>query len=109
LEAVTAGPLPENVRITMGDWERHAERLRLRHDVRLLEVRDAHLLDALVADRTMAAAIEKRITDLAAILAPDAVPRVRAWLLLHGELPAIRQLATSDTSPPHPPPGERLD
>jgi hypothetical protein len=101
LEAVTAEPLPENVRITMGDWERHAERLRLTHDVRLLEVREAHLLDALAADRSMAATIEKRITSVTAILAPDALPRVRAWLLRNGELPAIRHIRASEPSP-HP-------
>jgi hypothetical protein len=107
LEAVTAESLPENVRITMGDWERHAERLRLSQDVQLLEVREAHLLDALAADRTMAATIEKRITSLVAILAPGAVPRVRAWLLRNGELPAIRHVRAREPSQQHLDPTER--
>jgi hypothetical protein len=107
LEAVTATPLPENVRITMGDWERHAERLRISHDVQLLEVREAHLLDALESDRTMAASIEKRLTSRAAILAPDAVPRVRAWLLRHGELPALQKIAMSESLQHHSGPAER--
>jgi hypothetical protein len=107
LEAVTAGALPENVRVTMADWERHAERLRLSRDVQLLEVSEAHLLDALAADRTMAATIEKRITGLAAILAPGAVPRVRAWLLRNGELPAIRRVRAGEPSQHHLDPTER--
>ena len=101
LQAVTAEPLPENVRITMGDWERHAERLRITRDVRVLEVREAHLLDALAADPTMAATIEKRITSLTAILSPGAVPRVRAWLLRNGELPALRPPPTSEPAQHH--------
>ena len=107
LEAVTEKPLPDNVRITMGDWERHAERLRFSTNVHLLEVREAHILDALVADRTMATTIEKRVTSLTAILSPGAVPQVRAWLLRNGELPALRHVGANEPTQHHPDPTER--
>jgi hypothetical protein len=70
-------------------------------------VSEAHLLDALAADRTMAATIERRISSLAAILAPGAMPRVRAWLLRNGELPAIRHVRAGEPSHHHLGPTER--
>jgi hypothetical protein len=91
LEAVTTAPLPANVRITLDDWERHVERVRLLRDVQLLEVREAALLDTLLADRALASLVERRLTPTAALLAPDALPRVRSWLLRQGELPALIQ------------------
>jgi hypothetical protein len=89
LEALAGMPLPSNVRVTLDDWERHGERLRVTHDVRLLEVRDARLLDALLAEQGVARWVERRLTSTAALLAPDGVTPVRAWLLQRGELPEL--------------------
>lgn len=89
LEALTGAPLPSNVRITLADWERQGERLRLTGDITLLDVRDPSLLDALLADRAAAGWIERRLTPTAALLVPEHAARVRAWLLRHGELPSL--------------------
>ena len=88
LEAVTGVALPANVRVTLNDWERHVERLRLTSDATILTVEDAPLLDALLADRAAAAWVERRLAPCVALLAPDASPHVRRWLLKRGHLPA---------------------
>jgi hypothetical protein len=77
------------VRVTLDDWVRQAERLRLTPQVTVLEVRDASLLDALLASATSAAWIERRLGPCGAVLAPDATAPLRAWLLQRGELPAL--------------------
>jgi hypothetical protein len=96
-------PLPENVRVTLEDWERQAERLRVTPNIRLLEVRESALLDALLADRSMAPHIRQRITSVTAVVSPEGVADVRAWLLRHGELPAVKDLGVN-ASPDAPPP-----
>ena len=48
LHALTGAALPQNVRATLADWERHVERLRLTRDARVLTVEDAAVLDALL-------------------------------------------------------------
>jgi hypothetical protein len=97
LESESGAPLPENVRVTLDDWERQAERLRVTPNVRLLEVRESSLLDALLADITMASHIRQRITSLAAIVSSEGVADVRAWLLRHGELPAVKDMGAKGT------------
>ena len=89
LEALSSAPLPPNVRVTLADWERHVERVSLLDGVTLLEVRDAALLDALVADRAAAGWVERRLTPTAAILAEGRADACRAWLLRRGEVPAM--------------------
>ncbi len=89
LEALTGAPLPSNVRVTLSDWERHIERVRLTPNASVLEVREAALLDALLADATSASWVARRLTPTAALLRRDAVDAVRAWLLKRGELPAM--------------------
>jgi len=89
LEALTSTPLPTNVRVTLADWERHIERVRLTPNVCVLEVREAAVLDALLADGSTSTWIVRRLTPTAALLRHDAVEAVRAWLLKRGELPAV--------------------
>lgn len=89
LESLTGTPLPQNVRATFDDWSRHAERLRLTLDATVLEVRAPDLLDALLAEPSATAWLERRLTPTTALLASDAAPAVRAWLLRRGELPAL--------------------
>jgi hypothetical protein len=88
LERLTEAPLPDNIRVTLRDWQRRGERLRVVEDAAVLEVNNAKLLDALLADRTTSGWIERRLGVTAALLAPGHAADVRAWLLRHGELPA---------------------
>lgn len=88
LHALTGAALPQNVGVTLADWERHVERLRLTRDARVLTVEDAAVLDALLADRAASSWVRRRLTPTVALLADDAVPGVRSWLLRRGHLPA---------------------
>ena len=92
LESLAGGSaLPQNVRATLDDWARNAARLRLTPEATILTVREAKLLDALLADPSSAGWILRRLGPLHALLAPDVAPSVRTWLLRKGELPAIRR------------------
>jgi hypothetical protein len=88
LERLTETPLPDNVRVTLRDWQRKGERLHVVEDAAVLEFDDAALLDALLADRAARGWIERRLGAAVALIAPGHVADVRAWLLRHGELPA---------------------
>jgi hypothetical protein len=89
LEALAGGPLPANVRTTLGDWQRQGARLRVTQSADVLLLRDASLLDALLADPRTATWVERRLAPTAAVLAPDALAAVREWLLHRGEAPAV--------------------
>jgi hypothetical protein len=88
LERLTETPLPDNIRVTLRDWQRKGERLHVIEDAAVLELDDAALLDALLADRAAHGWIERRLGAAVALIAPGHVADVRAWLLRHGELPA---------------------
>lgn len=88
LEALTSAPLPANVRVTLTDWERQSERLRLTESATILAVHAPAVLDTLLADRDAAEWVVRRLTPSVALLAPEHGAHVRAWLLRHGELPA---------------------
>lgn len=96
LERLIGAPPPDALRVTLGDWERLASRLRLESGLSLLETATPDTLDALLADRASAAWGIHRLTPTAATLAPDAALRVRAWLLRHGLLPALRDEGGDD-------------
>ncbi len=89
LERLIGKTPPDALRVTLGDWERLASRLHLEASITLLEVPSAETLDALLADRASAGWNIRRLTPTAASIAPEAAPRVRAWLLRHGLLPAM--------------------
>jgi hypothetical protein len=89
LEAVTGTALPQNVRATVADWARRAERLRLRSGVVALEVRDAETLRALLADPRAAEWVERRVAPRVALIRAPDVAAVRAWLLRRGVMPAV--------------------
>ena len=90
LERLMGAPLPDNIRVILRDWQRQSERLHAVEGAAVLEVDDAKLLDALLADRAAHGLIERRLSATAALIAPSHSTDVRAWLLRHGELPATR-------------------
>ncbi len=98
LERLTSAPLPGPMRVALTDWERAASRLRLTEGATLLEVPTAQTLDALLADRTGAAWVLRRLTPTAALIHPDDAPHARAWLLRRGHLPAMVEAATDKES-----------
>lgn len=103
LESFSASPLPANVSTTLADWARQAERVQLSHNVTLLEVANAALLDALLADRAGARWIERRLTPITALLTEEGATAARAWLLRRGELPAslsVRQASVLASEQP---------
>jgi Helicase conserved C-terminal domain len=84
-----AGKLPPNVEITLADWERQADRIRLRTDVALLQVRIPRLLDALATDATLGRAVVRKLGPCLALIRHDGAEAVRNWLLRRGEFPAV--------------------
>ncbi|MBF6591721.1 MAG: helicase-associated domain-containing protein [Ktedonobacterales bacterium] len=96
LEELAGAPLPANVRVTLADWERHVERVRLTPAACVLEAPTPALLDALLADRATVGWVERRLTPTAALLTTGSAARVRAWLLRHGELPAFSRHQATD-------------
>jgi hypothetical protein len=90
LEQLAGVPLPQNVQVTLADWERQVQRLRLRAGATILEIDDAAVLDRLLADPRAANWIERRLTAKAAVLDERHVEAVRSWLLRRGEMPALR-------------------
>lgn len=95
LEAVTGSALPGNVAVTLADWTRASERVSLHEGVCLLEVAEARTLDALLADRTAARWITRRLTPTAALVVAEHTGRVRGWLLRRGECPAMTEESSS--------------
>ncbi|HEV7127102.1 MAG TPA: helicase-associated domain-containing protein [Ktedonobacterales bacterium] len=100
LAGLVGGELPQNVSVTLADWERAADRLRPLRDVVVLEVRDASILDALLADEHARAWIDRRLTPHIAVIPPERIAAVRAWLLRQGAMPALtpRSPAAHDTN-----------
>ena len=90
LEAAAGVPLPGNVAVTLADWGRASERVTLHEGVALLEVAEARTLDSLLADRTGAQWIARRLSPTAALVGSEHVGRVRGWLLRRGECPAVQ-------------------
>jgi hypothetical protein len=95
LETLTGEALPDPLRVTLADWERHAERVRFTDAVEVLDA-PAPILDALLATRAAAPWIERRLSPTAVLLTPSSAAHVRAWLLRRGDLPAL----TSHPLPP---------
>jgi hypothetical protein len=89
LEALAGAALPGNVAVTLRDWERQVERLRLTPETVVLDVDDAAELDALLADPAAARWVQRRLTDTAALLEQGTASSVRAWLLRRGAFPAL--------------------
>ncbi len=89
LEALIGLPLPSNVAVTLRDWERQVERVRLTADALVLEVTDVSLLDQLLADPTAASWVDRRVSPSAALLVAGCEASVRSWLLRRGAFPSL--------------------
>ena len=98
LRAQTGTPLPQPVAVALADWGRASDRITLHEPVCVFEASQPRLLDALLADRTGALWITRRLTPTAALVGREHVGRLRAWLLRHGEYPAVSlPLPATDT------------
>ena len=89
--------LPQNMRYSLLEWERQAQRVRLYRGVVLLEVEDAALLDTLLADASLAPFILRRLTATAALVDRRRLKQFSSALLEHGQLPRVIR-ALSDSS-----------
>lgn len=98
LEHLAGATLPQNIRVTLTDWDRQAERVRLRRCVEVLEVRDRTVLDALLADPHAAPWVEQRLAPTLALLHAGKADAARSWLLRRGELPAIVAVGEQTTT-----------
>jgi hypothetical protein len=87
LEALAQAPMPQNMRYTLLEWERQAQQIRLHREVALLEVQDAALLDALLADATLAPLLLRRLTPTAALVEGRRLSLLYQALLERGQLP----------------------
>ncbi len=92
LEHLAAAPLPQNVRYSLLEWERQAQRVRLHQGVALLEVQEAALLDALLAEAALAALILRRLTPTAALIERQSLPLLYQALFERGQLPQVVRL-----------------
>lgn len=86
---VISGTLPQNVRTTLDDWDRQADKIQLRADLALVQVEDGRVLDMLMADPHAAEWIERRISPVSALVRERSVDALRDWLLRHAEMPRL--------------------
>ncbi len=87
LERLAEAPVPQNLHYSLLEWEHQAQRARLHRGVVLLEVREAALLDALLADAALAPLILRRLTPTAALVDRQRLPLLYQALLERGQLP----------------------
>jgi hypothetical protein len=79
--------LPQNMRYSLLEWERQAQRVRVYRSVALLEVEDEALLDTWLADPDLAPFILHRLTATAALVDKQRLKQFFSALLEHGQLP----------------------
>jgi hypothetical protein len=89
LEDLAATALPQNLRYSLLEWERQAQRIRLYRRVALLEVQEAALLDALLSDGVLAPLILRRLTPTAALVDRARLALLYQALLERGQLPQL--------------------
>jgi len=89
LEQAAGGPIPQNVQYSLVEWERQARRIELWHDVTLLEVDDAVLLDALFADPGTRPFFGRRLTPVLAEVVTGQLSIVQEILWQQDYLPAL--------------------
>ncbi len=88
LEQLAQAELPQNMRYSLLEWERQAQRVRLYRDITLLEVEEPTLLDTLLAEPALAPLL-RRLTPTAALVDRKHLTHLSSILLEHGQLPRL--------------------
>ncbi len=98
LEQVTGTPLPQNVARTLAEWQAAFERIVVRSQVGWVEAATPELVDSLLADPRVQAAIVKRASPTGLIVRSGKMEAVERALLAASELP--RRNARADAAQP---------
>jgi hypothetical protein len=107
LEQGVGGPIPQNVRYSLQEWERQARRVELWRATTLLEVDEPALLDALFEDQETRPWLLRRLAPTLAEVATAHLEHLQDALWQRDYLPAqtsaerYQGLLTSSTLPTH--------
>ena len=90
LEETCRAPLPQNVARTLEEWEALHRRIVIHRRTALAQTITTELMDRLLADKTLATHVSRRLTPTIALLTPskDAVTRLERELQKQGLPPA---------------------
>jgi len=90
LEETSGAPLPQNVARTMEEWEALYRRIVIHRRTALAQTATSQVMDALLADETLAALLGRRLTPTVALLKPtkNAVMHLERKLQKQGLPPA---------------------
>jgi len=91
LEVLGGQEFPGNVRTTLLDWERQADRLSLHRDAMVLRVDDEAVIDDILRDASVGRWV-RRLTPTAAIIQSEGMVAIRLWLVRRGHLPSFRSM-----------------
>ncbi|GAC1385380.1 MAG: hypothetical protein NVS4B7_14010 [Ktedonobacteraceae bacterium] len=92
-----SGELPQNVRYSLGEWERQACRIEVWQAATLLEVNDTALLDTLFADEKTRPLLGRRLSPTLAEVASHQLPTIQAILWQRNYLPALTSTPERDS------------
>ena len=96
-EASGGGEIPQNVRYSLGEWERQARRIEMWPEAVLLEVDDATLLDTLFAGEQTRAMFVRRLSPTLAEVMPQQLTALQEMLWQRDYLPALTAAPHQDT------------
>ena len=88
-EATGGGEIPQNVRYSLGEWERQARRIEMWPGAALLEVDDAALLDTLFAGEQTRKMFVRRLSPTLAEVMPQQLSALQEMLWQRDYLPAL--------------------
>jgi hypothetical protein len=94
LENASEGEVPQNVRYSLGEWERQARRIEIWRSATLLEVGDIALLDGLFASEETRSLFRRRLAPHLAEVALHLLPAVQQVLWQRNSLSALVQDST---------------
>lgn len=97
LEQAAGGEIPQNVRYSLGEWERQARRIEIWQDATLLEVDEEELLDELFADEQTRALFGRRLGPRLVEIAPWQKEAVQQLLWQRNYLPALSAAPNQET------------
>ena len=96
LEEASGGEIPQNVRYSLGEWERQARRIELWQGMTLLEVDDPQVLDELFSDETAAPMLGRRLSLTLAEVVTARLPALQTVLWQRDYLPAHSTARSDD-------------